>query len=62
MDFGFTEDLKFLRKSMRDFVDNEIKGDCASDLSEDPSKMFSDYDMQKYFKVSRQHIFSPISN
>lgn len=42
MDFGFTEEQTLLRKSMREFVDKEIKGDYARDLDEDPSKMFID--------------------
>jgi alkylation response protein AidB-like acyl-CoA dehydrogenase len=42
MDFGFTDEQKLLRNSMREFVDKEIKGDYARDLDEDPSKMFID--------------------
>jgi len=45
MDFGFTEEQKLLRDSMREFVNKEIKGEYARDLDEDPLKMFIDDSM-----------------
>lgn len=50
MDFGFTDEQKLLRNSMREFVDKEIKGDYARDLDEDPSKMFIDDAMWQKIK------------
>jgi acyl-CoA dehydrogenase len=50
MDFGFTEEQKLLKDSMREFVDKEIKGDYARNLDEDPSKMFIDEAMWQKIK------------
>jgi acyl-CoA dehydrogenase len=50
MDFGFTEEQKLLRESMREFVNKEIKGEYARDLDEDPSKMFIDDAMWQKIK------------
>jgi acyl-CoA dehydrogenase len=50
MDFGFTEEQKLLRNSMRKFVDKEIKGEYARDLDEDPAKMFIDDGMWQKIK------------
>jgi alkylation response protein AidB-like acyl-CoA dehydrogenase len=50
MDFGFTDEQKLLRDSMREFVNKEIKGDYARDLDEDPSKMFIDDAMWQKIK------------
>lgn len=50
MDFGFTDEQKLLRNSMREFVDKEIKGEYARDLDEDPSKMFIDDAMWQKIK------------
>ena len=50
MDFGFTEEQKLLRDSMREFVNKEIKGEYARDLDEDPSKMFIDDAMWQKIK------------
>jgi len=50
MDFGFTDEQKLLRDSMREFVNKEIKGEYARDLDEDPSKMFIDDAMWQKIK------------
>jgi alkylation response protein AidB-like acyl-CoA dehydrogenase len=50
MDFGFTEEQKLLKDSMREFVNKEIKGEYARDLDEDPSKMFIDEAMWQKIK------------
>ena len=50
MEFGFTEEQKLLRNSMREFVNKEIKGEYARDLDEDPSKMFIDDAMWQKIK------------
>jgi len=50
MDFGFTEEQRLLRDSMREFVNKEIKGEYARDLDEDPSKMFIDDAMWQRIK------------
>jgi acyl-CoA dehydrogenase len=50
MDFEFTKDQELLRKSIREFVDKEIKGDYARDLDEDPEKMFIDEVMWQKIK------------
>ena len=56
MDFGFTEEQRLLRDSMREFVNKEIKGEYARDLDEDPSKMFIDDAMWQ--KIKDLGIFS----
>jgi acyl-CoA dehydrogenase len=50
MDFGFTKDQIMLRKSMREFVDKEVKGEYARDLDDDPEKMFIDNAMWQKIK------------
>ena len=50
MDFGFTEEQKMLRDTIRKFVDKEIKGTYARDLDEDPEKMFIDEAMWEKIK------------
>jgi len=50
MDFEFKKEQKLLRKSMREFVDKEIKGEYSRDLDEDPSKMFIDDAMWQKIK------------
>jgi acyl-CoA dehydrogenase len=50
MDFGFTDEQKMWRETLRKFVDKNIKGEYARDLDEDPNKMFIDEDMWNKIK------------
>jgi acyl-CoA dehydrogenase len=50
MDFGFTDEQKMWRETLRKFVDKNIKGEYARDLDEDPNKMFIDDDMWNKIK------------